>query len=386
MVAESMPTMSVATPVSGAVVRVEDRVPIPAERNPAAVYLARLSPGSRKTMRIALERIAHRLVGRTVAKHEVVPQEERGVVFVVPWGELRYQHTAAIRAWLAEVFEPATANKCLSALRGVLTEAWRLGQVGADDYHRAIDIPSIKAQRLPRGRRLTSGEIAALGRACSEDATPRGVRDGALLAVMYVGGLRVAEVVHLDLSDWNPEANTLTVRSGKNRKDRLVFLDNHGSREALGAWAATRGPDAGPLFLPMRKGGRLLSERMTTQGVFDACRRRSREAGVADFTPHDLRRSFVSDLLDAGEDISTVQRMAGHAHVSTTTRYDRRGDEALRRASRKLHFPYHRDLDLKRRWGGQGDQHPPGPIVESPERSLREMWGLVSLRRRDPRS
>ncbi len=323
-----------------AMVPVRDRLPIPAERNPAAVYLARLSPGSRKTMRIALERIAHRLVGRHVAKHEVVPQEERAVVFVVPWGELRYQHTAAIRAWLAEVFEPATANKCLSALRGVLTEAWRLGQVGADDYHRASDIPSIKAERLPRGRRLTSGEIAALGRACSEDVTPRGVRDGALLAVMYVGGLRVAEAVHLDLSDWNPAANALTVRSGKNRKDRLVFLDNQGSREALAAWVGTRGAEPGPLFLPMRKGGRLLSDRMTTQGVFDACRRRSAEASVGDFTPHDLRRSFVSDLLDAGEDISTVQRMAGHAHVSTTTRYDRRGDEALRRASTKLHFPF----------------------------------------------
>lgn len=320
------------------------------DRNPAAVYLARLAPGSRKTMRIALERIARRLAGRPVAKHEVVPAAERGLLFLVPWAELRYPHSAGIRSWLADVFEPATANKCLSALRGVLTEAWRLGQLSAEDYHRAIDVASIKAERLPRGRRLTSGEIAALGRACSQDRTPRGVRDAALLGVMYVGGLRVAEVVHLDLADWGPEANTVTVRAGKNRKDRLVFLENHGSREALAAWVGKRGAEPGPLFLPMRKGGRLLPERMTTQGVFDACRRRSREAGVADFTPHDLRRSFVSDLLDAGEDISTVQRMAGHAHVSTTTRYDRRGDEALRRASRKLHFPFHpsREAGTKR--------------------------------------
>ncbi len=316
------------------------RVQYPADQNPTAVFLARLAPGSRKTMRIALERVARRLYGLSTPKSQKVIDD--GLAFAIPWGRLRYQHTTALRSWLDATYEPATANKMLSALRGVLREAWRLGQMDAESYHRAIDIPSIRAERLPRGRRLTAGEVAALGRVCSADTTPRGSRDAAVIAVMYIGGLRVAEVAGLDVDDWNADANSLTVRSGKGRKDRLIFLDNHGSREALAAWLSDRCHDAGPLLCPLRRGGTIELRRMTTQGIFDALRRRSTEAGVADFTPHDLRRSFVSDLLDAGEDIATVQRMAGHANVGTTARYDRRGDEALKRASRKLHFPFER--------------------------------------------
>jgi site-specific recombinase XerD len=76
--------------------------------------------------------------------------------------------------------------------------------------------------------------------------------------------------------------------------------------------------------------------------VLDLARRRADDAHIEAFSPHDLRRSFVSDLLDAGVDLSTVQQLAGHAQVQTTARYDRRGDEAKAEAAKQLHAPYRR--------------------------------------------
>jgi site-specific recombinase XerD len=186
---------------------------------------------------------------------------------------------------------------------------------------------------------LASGEIAALMSVCGRDSSPAGIRDAALIAVLYGGGLRRSESVGLDLVDYNVATGEMSIRGAKGRKDRLGYATN-GSADALKEWLVARGGDPGPLFCSVNKGGRIVVRRLTDQAVLHVLKKRAVQASVAAFSPHDLRRSFISDLLDAGADISTAQQLAGHSNVQTTARYDRRGEATKRKAAELLHVPY----------------------------------------------
>ena len=299
------------------------------DQKPGLVYLSGLNTAtSRRTMRAALDTIAKLL------------SDGQADLLTVPWHLLRFQHAQAVRAKLVERYRPATANKHLSALRGVLKAAWQLGQMSAEDYHLAASVKGVKGSTLPAGRLLSQGEIAALLEDCANDQSALGVRDGAIIALLYSCGLRRDEVISLDVGDFDPEAGELVIR-GKGNKDRLAHVVN-GAKAALLDWLVIRGDDSGPMFHAIRKGGAILDSRLTQQAIYHICKTRGSKAGVADFSPHDFRRSFVSDLLDRGADLSTVQRMAGHSNIATTARYDRRPESAKRDAAALLHVPYRR--------------------------------------------
>lgn len=304
----------------------------PSDGNPALVYLAGLGVGSRRTMAQALDRIAEIATGGRV--------DAQGL----PWHTLRFQHTGAIRAALMGEYSPATVNKMLSALRGVLKTAWRLGLMSAEEQTRAVDLDPVGIARPDQaaGRALTPGELMGLLKVCQKDGTAAGARDAAILGLLYACGLRRSEVVKLDVSDYDPTTFVLTVRASKRGKTRVVPIEN-GAKAALQDWLHLRGDAPGPLFVRILKNGEPRPEhRLTAQGVYDILNRRGGEAGVDSFTPHDLRRTFAGDLLDAGVDLATVQKMMGHSNPATTASYDRRGERAKRAAASKLHLPYKR--------------------------------------------
>lgn len=304
------------------------------DRNPAAVYLAGLtSAHSRRNMRHNLDVIADLLTGG------------QADTLTVNWGAVRYQHAAAIRARLCEMYAPATVNMMLAALRGTLRAAWRLGYLSAEDYQRAVDIERVKGETLPVGRDLGAGEIQALVKTCAADDTPAGVRDAAIIGLLATCGLRRSELVKLGIADFDHDTGKIAVRGGKGRKDRTVYAAG-GALAALVDWLAIRGDGPDPLFVPVNKGGHLTIKPMTDQAVYNMLHKRAKQAGVDDFSPHDLRRTFVGDLLDAGADIAIVQKLAGHASPITTSRYDRRPEDAKRAATAKLHFPYQRRKKL----------------------------------------
>jgi len=254
------------------------------------------------------------------------------------WSALRYQHTTALRTLLADLYAPATANKMLAALRGVLQEAWRLGKMTAEEFRRAADVPAVRGSTLPRGRAISKRELTDLFSACTKDRTLAGRRDAAILAVLYNCGLRRSELVDLDVADYDIAEAAIIVRSGKGKKARMSYTTGV-SQKALEGWLAGRGLSAGPLCTPVNKSGKVALRRMSDQAIRKLLVKRAAEAGVSHFSPHDLRRTMIGDLLDAGADISTVQRLAGHSNVTTTARYDRRGESAKRKAANLLDVP-----------------------------------------------
>ncbi|MCG5531689.1 site-specific integrase [Halorhodospira halochloris] len=136
-------------------------------------------------------------------------------------------------------------------------------------------------------------------------------RDAAAFAMLYGGGLRRAEVVALDLSDYESSQARLIVH-GKGQTEHSVYLDD-GSEGALVEWLYHRGDQQGPLICPVYRGGRIEYRRLTDASLYRAIDRRRKEAKVTPFTPHDLIRSFGGDLLDAGADLATVQRLMGQS-------------------------------------------------------------------------
>jgi site-specific recombinase XerD len=306
-----------------------DLAPLPVSnptRNPVAVYLAALNTKESKRGQLNALKSIVRLVAPTYD------------VASFPWAQVRYEHAQVMRSQLAAKYAPATANKALGALRRVLEESWRLGLIDAETYHRVRDVKDVRGSRLPAGRMLQAGEVRTMFESCAADATASSTLDAAVLALLLGCGLRRDEAVSLDLADYNAETGELRVQ-GKGNKQRLVHIVN-GAAKALAAWLRVRGSDAGPLLCPVNRWGHVELRPMTAQAVYARLAARAVRAGVGTFSPHDLRRTFVSQLLDNGADVAAVQRLAGHANVQTTMRYDRRGEQAKRRAAELLHVPF----------------------------------------------
>lgn len=299
--------------------------------SPALIYLASLAPSGRRAIAGQLRKVAGWIEEATGAELTVE---------TVPWHKLRYEHLAAIRARAVDSgLAPASVNLMLVALRGVLRESFNLGLLEVNDLFRAMAVRHVKATREPTGRRVSSGEFSAI-LGTLDLQRPSGLRDAALICLAYAAGLRRSELSALQLGNLVDKGEELELKLiGKGNRERLVIVNN-GALDAMRDYLAIRGQEPGPLFYATRKSGELIPGRgLGPQSIYDLLVDRAARAGV-ELRPHDLRRTFVSDLLEAGVDITTVAAMAGHSNVNTTARYDRRGDEAKSKAARTLHVPY----------------------------------------------
>ena len=154
--------------------------------------------------------------------------------------------------------------------------------------------------------------------------------------MFYGCGLRRGELAGLDVENLDLDDCSILVQgSGGNSGPSTSPRTGAGTCGGGSIVAATNRP----LFCPVRQTGEIAMTRMRGESISYILRRLQEEAGIEAFSPHDLRRSNITHLLDAGVDVFTVQKLAGHADATTTARYDRRGESAKRQAVKRLELP-----------------------------------------------
>jgi len=302
----------------------------PALPSPAEAYLNTLSPSGRRTQAAALKNLAFLFSDGKL---------EDPLQF--PWHLLRYEHSSGLAAYMVEIgYAKPTVNKHLVALRRVLEEAYRLGLYSDHDvYYRAQGVKSLRTQTIPRGRSLKMAELEALVQSALADENQNlGARDAALISTLYAAALRRQEIVDLNLADLELPERKLRIL-GKGSKKRLVYLSED-ALKALEAWLQLRGRKVGPLFCRVGKGGKIILRRLSPQAIYYVLHQRGLAAGIEAFSPHDLRRTSITDLLSADVDVLTVSAIAGHASADTTRRYDRRSEDTKREAAQRLRSPF----------------------------------------------
>ncbi len=255
-------------------------------------------------------------------------------------GDVTTQDVAGFLAGLREGDEShrplaaSSAGRAVVAVRGLHAFAAAEGLAVSDPARQVR--PPAPPRRLPRA--IPVAEVERLLAAAGTGEGPRPLRDRSLLELLYATGARISEATALDVDDLDlaerpagiaalPAFPALpaTVRlSGKGNKQRIVPVGSY-AQQALEQYlvrarpalaAATRRASASPAVFLNARGGRL-----TRQGAWAALRAAAARAGIADVSPHTLRHSFATHLLDGGADVRVVQELLGHASVTTTQVY-----------------------------------------------------------------
>jgi integrase/recombinase XerC len=239
--------------------------------------------------------------------------------------ELTPRHIRAFLVALhARGLDPASVGRKLAAVRSWLRFLVRRGALERNPAR------EVRGPRLPRklASFLPVDEAHDLMEAPGR-ITAGLARDTAILELLYASGLRVSELTGLDLDDVDRGARAVRVL-GKGRKERVVPFGSKAAR-ALDDWLERRGGDAGPLFLGRRG-------RLTPRSVYSIVRTAARSAGITrKVSPHTLRHSFATHLLDGGADLRAIQELLGHSRLSTTQRYTHVGAEHLLKVYEAAH-------------------------------------------------
>ena len=292
---------------------------------PYQLYLARLSPNSRRSIQAQLEGIAD-VMGWPLVD---LPAKLACVDYAQA---LSIQNTL-----LREGFAPRSINRAMMAIRGVVKAAVITNQVDQQHYLNLQSVPKVKHGQHA-GTPLTVHQVRKLFRLLAQNRTPLGLRNYAIFAVMLGCGLRRSEVADLNIGHYDREKRTLFVAQGKGNKSRTVYLPDW-VQVTIEDWVEARTDESGFLFCTVKRGGHAhTGNPINGELVYSLVKRYFKELGLPTVTPHDLRRTYITRLLDQGADLNTVRQMAGHSDISTTVIYDKRDDKTMRKAADELNY------------------------------------------------
>ncbi|MBL4981508.1 site-specific integrase [Pseudomonas fluorescens] len=293
-------------------------------RNPLTLYLTRLAPSSQLTMRYVLQDAADRLGFEDLNLEEI------------DWHLLQPEHVIALVAALREDgLAPNTSSLYVNAVRGVMNEAWRMSLISQDHLLKMRSVKAAPGTRLSQGRNLRRTLIREMLDVCAADPRPQGLRDAAVIGLLYGSGMRKSESVNLDLAQVNFDERSLRV-IGKGNKELVKYAPDWAFAK-LQAWLAFRREhlkegeqDDSFLFNRIRRGSHITRERITKHAIYYIARQRGDQVGVK-IMPHDFRRSFITRVIEE-HDLSIAQKLAHHTNIQTTASYDVRDDNERRRA------------------------------------------------------
>ncbi|MGD8214993.1 tyrosine recombinase XerC [Aestuariimicrobium sp. Y1814] len=262
--------------------------------------------------------------------------------FVTERGIARWDQVSLpdLRAWLGRMHRGGAASATLQRRTAAVRVFYRwlvAEELVEQDIAEALASPKVSRALPPDLGRddLDTLFRAALDRAGEPDAGPLGLRDVALLEVLYGSGARVAEVCGLDIDDLDRARGTLRVL-GKGNKERTVPLGRP-AFDAVDRWLAVRPKVAtevsGPAVFLGARGGRI-NQRVVRRVVHE---RLEAVPDVPQFGPHGLRHAMATHLLEGGADLRSVQEMLGHASLATTQIYTHVSSERLRAAFTRAH-------------------------------------------------
>lgn len=269
---------------------------------------------------------------------------------LVDWASVRETEFAGILDVLRHREKTAASfNAARAAFRGVMRAGMGMGLVEEAVFTRCISLVKGKRREIEsaKGRYIPLQEQAAAVRHVAEITPKHQVeRDIAIVRLALDLGLRRAEFTGLHLKSVNFSGKEISVMGKGGRCRELPISDE--TLSCLEQWVARRGHWSGPLFNPIRKNGAISRTPLSDQSVYQIITKAASALPVG-FSPHDCRRTFISDMIEATSDLTLARDFAGHSSVETTAIYDRRDRKIKKRALRQL-------SEYRRRDSGESNQ------------------------------